>query len=148
MRREQLSDEHRIALVIYRLERARMELFREGGGEEPGEGDLPYEIEPYLTEIDTEKIDADYMNRNFERYLRALEQENVTKEELDALLDELSSSYALLSREEQRHAEIFHYALQAGEVELVQGKTFREYIADYMADEVTGKIKSYMKPLE
>ena len=46
------------------------ELFN--GGESGFSPDVPYEIDGHLTEIDTEKIDSDYMNSRFTKYLKAL----------------------------------------------------------------------------
>ena len=98
-------------------------------------GDLPYEIDPYLSEIDTEKIDTDYMNRNFERYIKALDQPNITSKELSQLLNDLSASFASLPQEEQKYAEIFLHDVQSRNIELEVGKTFRDYITDYMSNE-------------
>ena len=36
-----------------------------------GTEDVPYDIDGYLIAIDTEKIDVDYMNSRFEKYLKA-----------------------------------------------------------------------------
>ena len=47
------------------------ELFSEGGSGGGG-GSVPFEIDGYLTEIDTDKIDSDYMNSRFTKYLKAL----------------------------------------------------------------------------
>ena len=44
------------------------ELFGPGPG--PGGEDVPYDIEGYITTIDTDKIDSDYMNSRFEKYLK------------------------------------------------------------------------------
>lgn len=38
-----------------------------------GGGDVPFDINGYLTEIDTGKIDADYMNSRFDKYLKQLD---------------------------------------------------------------------------
>jgi type I restriction enzyme R subunit len=43
------------------------ELYDEGGGG-GGESDAPYDLDGYLTEIDTGMIDNDYMNSRFEKY--------------------------------------------------------------------------------
>ena len=43
------------------------ELFSSGGSS--GGGDVPFEIDGYLTQIDTGIIDADYMNSRFEKFL-------------------------------------------------------------------------------
>lgn len=44
------------------------ELFS-GGGAGPGSDDIPYEIDSYLTEINTGVIDANYMNSRFKKYI-------------------------------------------------------------------------------
>lgn len=104
------------------------------GGGQPGE-DLPYDLDPHLSEIDTGKIDADYMNHNFERYIKALEQPNVSNEELNAILNDLSASFASLPQEEQAFAEIFLHDVQSANITLEPGKTFRDYVTDYMTTE-------------
>ena len=139
-------DEHLYNTLLQRYK----ELFREGGdnpSSPSGGGDFPYEIEPYLTEIDTERIDNDYMNRNFVRYIKALEQENVSPEELQQLLSELSASFASLSQEEQKFAEILLHDIQSKEIVLEGDKSFREYIAEYMADEQEQEINKLVDDL-
>lgn len=123
-------DEHQYNALVQRYK----ELFQGRGGGGPGGDEPPYEIDPHLTEIDTGKIDADYMNDNFERYLRALDQPNISHAELDRVLNDLSASYAGLPQEEQRHAEAFLHDLQSGSVTMQEGKTFRDYINDYMTN--------------
>lgn len=122
-------NEHQYNTLLQRYK----ELFdgRGGGGPQEGE-DLPYEIETHLTEIDTGKIDNDYMNLNFERYMRALEQPNITEAELSALLNDLSTSFATLPQEQQEFAEIFLHKVQSGTITLEQGKTCRDYITELM----------------
>ena len=133
-------DEHTYNTLLQRYK----ELFNsdcgDGGGGSNG-GDLPYEIDPHLTEIDTGKIDTDYMNHNFERYIRALEQPNITKEELDAILTDLSSSFATLSQEEQIFAEVFLHDVQSANITLQPDKTFRDYITDYMTSDKDRKVQ-------
>ncbi len=121
-------NEHQYNTLLQRYK----ELFEGRGGNGPGEDDPPYEIDSHLTEIDTGKIDNDYMNHNFERYLRALEQPNITQEELALLLNDLSTSFATLPQEQQEFAEIFMHKVQSGTITLEQGKTCRDYITDLM----------------
>ena len=128
-------------IEYYTLVQRYKELYQGGsGGGNTGNSDLPYEIDPHLTAIDTGKIDSDYMNRNFERYLRALKQTNVTQEELDQLLNDLSSSFASLPQEEQKYAEVFIHEVQSNSIHLEPGKSFRDYIADYMTSENDRKV--------
>lgn len=104
------------------------ELFSAGDGSGAG-GSVPFEIEGYLTEIDTDKIDADYMNSRFEKYLKTLNDgQDTTTEEA---LNELHKSFAALTQEEQKIASIFLHAIQRGDLQLSEGKSFRDYITEY-----------------
>ncbi|SDR88522.1 type I restriction enzyme, R subunit [Formosa sp. Hel1_31_208] len=107
------------------------ELFSgDGGG--TGTREVPFEIEGYLTEIDTDKIDADYMNSRFEKYIKELKGEDVDSKQLQHTLDELHKSFATLTQEEQKYANIFIHDVQSGAVTIEKGKTFREYITEYL----------------
>jgi type I restriction enzyme R subunit len=92
---------------------------------------IPYEIDGYLTEIDTGKIDSDYMNSRFEKYLKTLTQEYVDEAEMQRTLDDLHKSFAMLMQEEQKYANIFLNDVQRGDIKLESGKTFRDYITEY-----------------
>lgn len=102
------------------------ELFSGSGG--GGIGDVPYEIDTYLTEINTGVIDTNYMNSKFVKYLKALQD----GEETAAVLDELHKSFATLAQEEQKYANIFLHDIQNGDVTVEDGKTLRDYITEYM----------------
>ncbi|MCP4049341.1 MAG: hypothetical protein GY730_01355 [bacterium] len=96
-------------------------------------GDVPFEIEGYLTEIDTGVIDADYMNSRFTKYLKTLQQEGVDPEQKQKTLDELHKSFAFLTQEEQKYAKIFLNDVQRGDVEIDTEKTFIEYVTEYQS---------------
>ena len=102
-----------------------------GGGGEIGE-EVPYEIDGYLTTIDTDKIDSDYMNSRFDKFLKLLHQDGTTAEELQKAEDELHKTFATLSQEEQKYANIFLHDIQSGDVDVAEGKTLRDYITEYM----------------
>ncbi len=116
------------------------ELFNTGGGG-GSTVDIPFEIDGYLTEIDTEKIDADYMNSRFEKYLKVLRKEDLDPTELQNTLDELHKSFASLSQEQQKYANIFLHDVQSGLVDFESGKTFREYITEYQYNAKNNQIK-------
>ena len=82
----------------------------EGGGGDSGE--VPFEIDGYLTEIDTGKIDSDYMNTRFEKFLKTLKQNGVDSEQVQKTLDELHKSFASLSQDDQKYANIFIHDVQ------------------------------------
>lgn len=115
------------------------ELFNMGGG--GGTSDVPYEIEGYLTEIDTEKIDSDYMNSRFDKYIKVLRKEDVDATELQNTLDDLYKSFATLTQEEQKYANLFIRDVQNGVANLESGKTFREYITEYEFNTKNDQIK-------
>lgn len=81
------------------------------------------------------------MNTKFEKYLRVLNQEDISQEELEKTLNELHRSYSSLSQEEQKYAQIFIHDIQSGEVQIERGKTFREYITEYMHNAENNKIR-------
>ena len=107
------------------------ELFNHVDGPE-GE-DVPYDIDGYLTTIDTDKIDSDYMNSRFEKYLKLLHGQGTDAEELQKAEDELHKTFATLSQEEQKFANIFLHDIQSGNVDVTPGKTFREYVIEYLS---------------
>lgn len=102
-----------------------------GGSSGPGIPDVPYDIDGYLTEIDTGKIDADYMDSRFEKYLKALNQTGVDDLQRQQTLDDLHKSFAYLTVEEQKYANIFLHDVECGYAVMENGKTFRDYVTDY-----------------
>ena len=106
------------------------ELFTSGGGSESG--DLPYDIDGHLTEIDTDVIDADYMNSRFDKYLKLLYQEGASAEIIKQAEEELHKTFATLSQEEQKFANIFLHDIQRGDVTPQAEKTLRDYITEYL----------------
>ena len=107
------------------------ELFGPGPG--TGGDDVPYDIDGYLTTIDTDKIDSDYMNSRFEKYLKLLHTQGAGAEELQKAEDELHKTFATLSQEEQKYANIFLHDIQSGDVTIIAGKTFKEYVIEYVS---------------
>ncbi|MEM9347924.1 MAG: HsdR family type I site-specific deoxyribonuclease [Planctomycetota bacterium] len=104
------------------------ELGAGGGG---GGSDVPFDINSHITEIDTGKIDADYMNSRFEKYLKVLE--GGDEEAKEKTLAEMQRSFASLSQEEQKYAEIFLRDIHRGDIQIDPARTFRDYLTDYQA---------------
>jgi type I restriction enzyme R subunit len=101
-----------------------------GGGGGDDDGDVPFEIDGHLTEIDTGKIDADYMNSRFNKYLKLVKPES-SKELIDQALADLHKTFATLTQEEQKYANIFLHDVQRGDIVAEEGKTLRDYITEY-----------------
>ena len=103
------------------------------GGTETGSDDVPYDLVGYITEIDTGRIDSDYMNSRFDKYIKLLSIEGTTKEALEQAETELHKTFAMLSQEEQKYANIFLHDIQRGDVKVADGKTLRDYINEYLS---------------
>lgn len=99
--------------------------------EEAG-SDLPYEIDGYLTTIDTEMIDSEYMNSRFEKWIKELNLSGPNAEITKKAEAELHNSFASLSQDEQKYANIFLHDIQRGDVKVGPGKSLRDYITEYM----------------
>jgi type I restriction enzyme R subunit len=106
------------------------ELFSSSGGT-GGFGELPYDLAGYLTEIDTAVIDANYMNTRFNKFLKLIHQEGASQELIDQALSELHKTFATLTQEEQKYANMFLHDIQRGDMDTENGKTLRDYITEY-----------------
>ena len=103
----------------------------EGAGGGTGDDDVPYEIDTHLTEINTGAIDKDYMNSRFVKFIKALQDGAETKD----ILDELHKSFAILSQEEQKYANMLLLDIQRGNKKIEDdGKTLSDYIAEYRVE--------------
>ncbi len=110
-----------------------------------GEG-VPFEIDSHIAEMDTGKIDADYMNARFAKYLKVLQSSDVDAPEAqEATLRELQRSFASLSQEEQKFAEIFLRDIQRGDEVIDSTRTFRDYLTDYQARDKHREIGDMVK---
>lgn len=116
--------------TTYKILVLRYKELSRSGPDDPSE-DLPYDINGYLTSISTETIDVDYMNSRFEKYLKLLYQ-GTDAGAIKQAEDELHKTFATLTQEEQKYANIFLHDIQSGDVAPVNGKTLRDYITEYM----------------
>ena len=112
-----------------------------GGGGESGD-EAPYDIDTYLTEINTDRIDADYMQSRFEKYIRLLNTESNESDMYQALA-ELHKSFATLTQLEQRFAGQILIDIQSGALILDGEKTLRDYLNDYIARDKNDRIHRF-----
>lgn len=132
-------DERTYLILVQRYK----ELFAGGGG--PGDApEAPYELDGHITEIDTGLIDSDYMNANFEKWLKCLEQDD---EGLAAAREELHRSFASLSQDDQRFAELFLHDVERGDAALEDGKTLRDYITSYARNAKNAQVERIVEAL-
>lgn len=134
-----LLDENTYLILALRYK----ELFGGGSGGGTGGGDIPYDIDSYLTEINTGKIDVDYMNSRFDKYLKLLQSDESTEDAKDKALAELHKTFAMLSQEEQKYANIFLHDVQRGDVMIEEGKSLRDYITEYQENAKNDQIRKF-----
>ena len=131
-------DERTYLVLVQRYK----ELF---SGGTPGDApDAPYELDGHITEIDTGLIDSDYMNSNFEKWLKCLEQDD---EGLAAAREELHRSFASLSQDDQRFAELFLHDVERGDSTLEEGMTLRDYITSYACKAKNAQVQRVVEAL-
>ena len=87
------------------------------------------------------------MNSRFDKYMKLLYRDDVSTEEIQKAEDELHKTFATLSQEEQKFANIFLHDIQSGDIEIVGGKTFREYITEYLARDKNDRVHRFAEAL-
>lgn len=122
------------------------ELIGKGEGGGTGGGDVPFDISGYLTEIDTGKIDADYMNSRFDKYLKELN-EHHNSASIETTLNELHKSFASLTQSEQKYAKLFLHDLQRGDAKLIADHTFGDYINIYKDSAESAQLNAVVNAL-
>lgn len=121
------------------------ELFAPGGDGSALE--VPYDIHGYLTEIDTGHIDTEYMNANFDKWLKRLAAGGEDSAELDAMLDELHGSFATLDQEQQRYADLVIQAAQGFDLDVRPEMTFMDYINEFQVRGKAGQVQALVEAL-
>lgn len=106
------------------------ELANKSNGNGSDDEQIPFDLDPYLIENNSEKIDSDYMDSRFKKYLKELNKGS-SKEAVDQALSDLHQSFASLSQEDQKYASIFIHDIQSGEIFVDENKTIRDYINEY-----------------
>lgn len=129
---------YKILLLRYK------ELFSDSGGGDGG-FELPYEIDSHLTTISTEDIDINYMNARFEKYLKVLHQDGASSETIKKAEDELHKTFATLTQEEQKYANILLHDIQSGDFCPESKKNFRDYITEYLYQAKEDQIQKVIK---
>lgn len=104
------------------------ELFTGGSGTGSG---TSFDIDSTCIEIDTGKIDADYLDGKFKKYIQVLQEYGKDAELAEKLYAEVHKSFAALSQEEQIFAEMIIYDIQNGKLFVDSEKTFRDYLNEY-----------------
>lgn len=108
-----------------------------------GEEELPYDLETYITEINTDKINADFMQTHFEKWLKEL---NECKD-ADKMLSDLHNTFSVLSQEDQKFAHLIINDIQRGDLVVEKGKTISDYITEYKVNAQNDKIHRFAESI-
>lgn len=116
------------------------ELFQ--GGSLSGSGDVPFDISGHLTQINTDRIDTEYLNERFDKYIESLELGDA-----EQALIELHRTFPTLSIDEQKYANIFLRDVQRGKIKVEADTTFKDYIIKYQVQAQHDSIKQFADSL-
>lgn len=119
------------------------DLFKEEpGGGGGGSDEVPFDLRSYINEIETDRIDQEYMNARFTKWLKTIGGEGEA-----AALEELHHSFATLSKEDQKFAELFLHDVQSGDIELDSDLALSDYITTYKQKDANDKVLKIIKDL-
>lgn len=118
------------------------DLFKESSGNGGGSDDVPFDLRSHINEIETDKIDQNYMNARFEKWLKT-----IGGIEEAAALEELHHSFATLSKEDQKFAELFLHDVQSGDIKLDSDLALSDYITTYKQKDANDKVLKIIKSL-
>lgn len=105
------------------------------------EDEVPYDIETNIIEIDDGKIDSDYMNSKFKKYVKELNKSNVSEEEIQLALNNLHKSFASLPQEKQKYANMLIHDIESGDIVIDENKSFMDYITEYEVNAENNQIR-------
>ena len=118
------------------------DLFKESPSNGGGSDDVPFDLRSHINEIETDKIDQNYMNARFEKWLKT-----IGGIEEAAALEELHHSFATLSKEDQKFAELFLHDVQSGDIKLDPNLALSDYITTYKQKDANDKVLKVIKGL-
>ena len=122
---------------------ALLQRYKDASKETNGNGntEIPYDIDGSLIEIDDGKIDDDYINSKFTKYLKILKQDNCSQEEIELALNNLHKSFASLPQDKQKYANMLIHDIESGDLIIDDNKSFMDYVTQYESNAENDQIK-------
>ena len=124
------EEEYNILLLRYK------EIEREPG---PDPDEVRIQVNYHIIE-DSYRIDYDYMDKNFEKFIKVFYDENSSKEDIIRIKDTLHKNFASLPKDRQAIAEMLINDIENGDLRHVYGWTLNDYINDYSVSELDRQI--------
>ena len=112
------------------------------------ENEIPYDIDGSLIEIDDGKIDSDYINSKFTKFLKVLKYDDYSDVELEKALNSLHKSFASLSQEQQKYANMIIHDIESGDLIIEENKSFMDYITQYATNAENDQIRKLAKAFD
>lgn len=109
-----------------------------GGGGTTGD-DVPFEVDYTIIEKDTGRIDYEYLDSRFNKFLK-LASIKASKQEIENALNDLHRYFASLTEEQQKYANMVIHDLQNGDLVADSTRTFSDYINEYQANTENDRI--------
>lgn len=94
-------------------------------------GILPYDLDPSLITTNAEKINYEYMNSNFTKYIKEIQLYGSNGKVAIDILNGLRQSFASLSQEDQKLANIIINDIQSGNITISENETLTDLINKY-----------------
>ena len=127
---------------IYNILEQRYKDFIYSRGESSGIR-LGYDLTSNLTEIEQDKIDADYLEEHFKQIVPKL-LSDIEEDEKERIIKEFSEQLAILSEDDQRYANIIIYDIKDNKLE-VNNRTLIELIIKYKENDENQKVLNFSK---
>lgn len=106
-----------------------------------------FAIDTYMSEVELERIDSDYLERNFRIAAPILADLATDESEKLRIIKDLTDNFGRLSALEQKHASAVLEEIKAGELSVELGKSFKAYILEHICkrryEEVTAMSLKY-----
>ena len=130
---------YNILLVRYK------ELFIPSGGGGDGDDIPPYDVNPTLVTSSAAKIDHEYMEAKFKKYIKELQINGSDSNLVHALLNEVRKTFASLSQEDQKIANIIIHDIQSGDLKIGEDDTFLDVLNSYKNTKKDENIREFSK---
>ena len=125
------EDEYNVLVLRYQ------EIDKGGGGGYPTSLNIHFN---YQIVEESFKIDYNYMNQNFDKFVKVLFDENSSEDDIKELKASLHKNFASLPKDRQIIAEMVINDFENGDLEIVDGWDFNDYINDYSVSELDKQI--------
>lgn len=127
-------DEQTYKILLLRYK----ELLSGGGGGTTSDG-VPFEVDYTIIEKDAGRIDHEYLDSRFKKFLK-LTSIKASKQEIENALNDLHKYFASLTEEQQKYANMVIHDLQNGDLIADSTRTFIDYINEYQANTENDRI--------